>query len=283
MTVAARDVSANFFSVLKIPLVEGRFFDKTADAAGGPSHAIVNQAWVRAYLHGESPVGKRIKFTYSPTQPFREIVGVVGDIADADLDSGAVPAIFLPFEQDPSSFISYVVRAENNEGAAIGTARSALREVDEQLPLILPLTMEQVMQQSQAVFLRRYPSYLIGSFAALAILLAMVGLYGLISYSVLQRTRELGIRMALGADRSDVLRLVMWQGTRLTAAGVAIGMLAALGFTRLMSSLLYGVKATDPATFGILAAALTVTALTACWVPARRATKVDPMTALRYE
>jgi putative ABC transport system permease protein len=278
-----RDISPNYFSVLRIPLRQGRYFDESADSATAPMHVIVNEAWVKKYLHGENPIGKRIKFTFSPTQPYREIVGVVGDTADASLDSSDEPALFCPFAQDTNSYIDYVVRVAGDPVAVLGQVREALRGVDPQLFSIQPLTMEQIIDQSPSVFLRRYPAYLIGSFAALALLLASIGLYGLISYSVSQRTREMGIRVALGAQPRDLLGLVIAQGARLALIGVAVGIAAALGLTRLMGSILYGVKATDPLTFAGVAIVLTAVALAACYVPARRAMRVDPLFALRYE
>jgi ABC-type antimicrobial peptide transport system permease subunit len=210
-------------------------------------------------------------------------VGVVGDIADAGLDSEAVPAIFASSEQDANSFINYVVRTKGDPMAEVSTVRGALHEQDAQLAFIQPLTMDQIITQSQSVFLRRYPSYLIGSFAVLAMILAMVGLYGLISFSVSQRTREIGIRLALGAGRSQVLRMVMAQGTRLVLVGIVIGVGAGLGLTQLMKNLLFGVSPNDPATFVAVAIVLTAVAVVACWLPARRATDVDPIEALRYE
>lgn len=279
---AIRDVSNNYFSMMKIPVVAGRAFDDSADSATAPKHVIVNQAWVKEYFHGENPIGKRIKFTFSPTQPYREIVGVVGNIANA-LDSPEEPAIFCPFAQDANSYINYIVRAAGNPASVLGAIRSALRGTDSQLFPIQPLTMDEIIAQSPSVFLRRYPSYLIGSFAALALILAMIGLYGLISYSVLQRTRELGIRIALGAQERDVMRLIMGQGARLAVIGVAVGIVAGLALTQLMRSLLYGVSATDPLTFAGVAILLTAVAILACYIPARRAMRTDPIVALRYE
>ncbi|MGB7562788.1 MAG: ABC transporter permease, partial [Candidatus Acidiferrales bacterium] len=278
-----RDVSVDYFSTMKIPLVAGRLFNDAADSPDAPKHVIVNQAWVKQYLHGRNAIGKRFKFTFSATQPYREIVGVVGNIADADLDSPEAPALFLPFTQAPNSFINYVVRTGGNPVASLGQVREALRQIDPQLFPVQPLTMEQIIGQSPSVFLRRYPSYLIGSFAVLALLLATIGLYGLISYSVSQRTREMGIRIALGAQQRDLLRLVMGQGTRLVLVGVGIGVAAGLGLTQLMRSLLYGVSAADPFTFAGVAIILIGVALLACYIPARRAMRTDPMVALRYE
>ncbi|HYL84914.1 MAG TPA: ABC transporter permease [Candidatus Angelobacter sp.] len=278
-----RDISTNYFSVMKIPLRAGRFFEDSADSETAPQHMIVNEAWVKQYAHGENPLGKRVKFTYSPKEKFREIVGVVGNVAEASLDGPDEPSLFLPFSQDANSFIPYLVRAAGNPAAMVNAIRGTLHDQDPRLVVLLPLTMEQIISQSPSVFLRRYPSYLIGSFAALALILAMVGLYGLISYSVAQRTRELGIRIALGAQQNDVMRLVLGEGVRLTLIGVAFGLGAALALTQLMRSLLFGVSAVDPVTFASVAVVLTVVAMVSCYLPARRAMRTDPAAALRYE
>ena len=278
-----RSISNDYFSMMKIPLLSGRFFDDVDDTVKGPPHVIVNQAWVDAYTRGENPLGKRFRFTFSPKEPYREIVGVVANYADAGLDSPEVPALFLPFPQDANSYITYLVRAPASPAEVIDSLRVALRAVDPQLFLAQPATMEQIIDQSPSVFLRRYPSYLIGGFAALAILLAMVGLYGLISYSVSQRGPELGIRIALGAQRGDILRLVVGEGARLAAIGVAAGLAAGLALTQLMRGLLFGVSAADPATFAVVAIGVGLVALAACCIPARRAIRTDPIVALRYE
>jgi putative ABC transport system permease protein len=278
-----RDVSNNYFSTMRIPLRSGRFFDDSADSQTAPQHVVVNEAWVKQYVQGQDPIGKRIKFTYSPKENFREIVGVVGNTADIALDGPDEPTLFLPFSQDTNSFINYIVRTAGKPTDALSAVRSSLRAMDPQLVLIQPFTMDQIISQSPSVFLRRYPSYLIGSFAALALVLAMVGLYGLISYSVSQRTRELGIRMALGAQQRDVMRLVLGEGARLTLPGVVFGLAAALGLTQLMRSLLFGVSAVDPVTFASVAVVLGLVAILACYIPARRAMSTDPSAALRYE
>jgi putative ABC transport system permease protein len=275
-------VSTGYFSSLKIPLVEGRFFN-ASDKQDAPGIVVVSRGFVKAYLSGENPIGKRIRFTYSAQNPFLQIVGVAGDTASIDIAAPAPAIVYTANDQGPSTYLSYLVRTAGEPAAFVGTARAALHEMDPQLPMIQPQSLEQIANQSPSVFLRRYPSYVIGSFAALALILAVVGLYGLISHMVLQRTREIGIRVALGAQRRDILRMVLRQGIVATFAGVAIGIVAALALTRFLSSLLFGVTPGDWVTFLSVAVLLLVVAVVACLIPARRATRVDPIVALRYE
>ena len=275
-------VSSGYFSTLKIPLEAGRFFS-ARDTNDAPPVLIVNRAFVKAYLPKEDPLGKRLRFTYSDKNPYQTIFGVVGDTAEDDLAQAPPPAIYAPNDQSPNTYLRYLIRTAGDPVAFVGAIRAELRAMDPQLPMIQPTTLEQVARESPSVFLRRYPSYLIGSFAALALILAMVGLYGLISYMVLLRTREIGIRVAMGAQRGDILRIVLRQGIRAAVAGVAIGIVAGLGLTRLMRSLLYGVGPTDALTFASVAILLLLVALAACLLPARRAMRVDPIVALRYE
>jgi len=275
-------VSTGYFSTLKIPLVEGRFFaaNDTKDTEGV---VVVSRAFIKAYLQGENPVGKRIRFTYSAKNPYLQIVGVAADTASIDIAAPRPAIIYTPNDQGPSTFLGYLVRTAGRPSAFVGAARAALQEMDPQLPLIQPQSLEEVANQSPSVFLRRYPSYLIGCFAVLAVILAVVGLYGLIAHMVLQRTREIGIRVALGAQRRDIMRMVLRQGVRATLVGLAIGVIAGLGLTRLLSSLLYGVTPRDWLTFSGVTILLLVVALAACAIPARRAMRVDPIVALRYE
>ena len=275
-------VSTGYFSSLKIPLVDGRLFNAT-DKQDAPGTVVVSRAFVKAYLSGENPIGKRIRFTFSAQNPFLQIVGVAGDTASIDIAAPAPAIIYTANDQGPSTFLSYLVRTAGEPAAFVGTARAALHEMDPQLPMIQPQSLEQIANQSPSVFLRRYPSYVIGSFATLALILAIVGLYGLISHMVLQRTREIGIRVALGAQRRDILKMVLRQGILAALAGVAIGIIAALALTRRLSSLLFGVTPGDWATFLSVAVLLLVVAVVACSIPARRATRVDPIVALRYE
>ena len=274
-------INAGYFSALKIPLLVGRFFADT-DKMSTPGVLIVNQAFVKRYLHNDDPVGKRILFAY-PGEPFRQIIGIVGNAAEIDVATAPPPVVYSPYDQGPSPYLRYLVRTTGEPGAFISAARAALHELDPQLSMMKPATLERVIQQSPAVFLRRYPAFLIGAFAALALILAIIGLYGLISHTIVQRTREIGIRVALGAQRADILRLVMGQGLRAALTGVAIGVAASLGVTRLLGSLLFGVKPGDWPTFVSVALLLLIVALAGCALPARRAMRVDPMVALRHD
>jgi putative ABC transport system permease protein len=276
-------VTPDFFTTLKIPLKEGRLFTAASDSHDAPETLIVNQAFVNRYFPNGDPLGKRMRFTFDAKETYREIVGVVGNTAQLDLAGPPLPVIYTPNDQGPSTFLVYVIRTAGSPAAFVGPAQVALHEVDQQLPLINPQPIDQIKNQSPSVFLRRYPSYLIGSFAGLSLILAMVGLYGLLSYTVQQRTCEIGIRVALGAQGRDILRAVLGQGLGAVLAGIAIGIVAAIALTRLMASLLYGVEPTDTVTFVRLAVSLVLVALAACYIPARRAMRVDPVIALRYE
>ncbi len=278
-----RSISPTYFSVMKIPLIGGRFFNDVDDTATAPQRVIVNQDFVNQFTPNENPIGKRIVFTFSPTQKYREIVGVVGGSVDKGLDTSTEPAVYLPFQQSTNNFLVYFVRTQGPPTASVATVRNVLAGINPTLPLIQPFSMEEIVARSPSVFLRRYPSYLIGSFAGLALVLATIGLYGVISYAVSQRTREIGIRLALGAQRSHVMRLVLGDGTRLALIGVAVGLTAGLGMAKLVSTMLYGVSAYDPATYVGMAGLLLIVAIAACYVPARRAVRVDPVVALRYE
>jgi predicted permease len=277
-------ITANpsYFSTLKVPLISGRLFSAT-DNYDAPGVLVVNRAFAKRYFPNEEAVGKRIHFTFNSKEPYRQIVGVVGDVAQDDLSAPPPPVIYYPNDQGPSTFLTYMIRTKGEPGAFVGTALAALHSIDSQLPMIAPSTMEEFTAQTPAVFLRQYPTYLIGSFAALALILAMVGLYGLLSFTVTQRTREIGIRVALGAQQRDVLRLIIGQGIGAILFGVGLGVVAALALTRLMSSLLFGVQPTDAPTFLSVIVLLLLVAMAASYIPARRAAGVDPLVALRHE
>ncbi|HEY2460639.1 MAG TPA: ABC transporter permease [Candidatus Acidoferrum sp.] len=274
--------TTGYFSAMKIPLVEGREYTE-GDTLKTPRVAVVNRSFAKTFFPDEEVVGKRIRFTFNPKEPFRQIVGVVGDTVSINLDEAPSPIIYVPNDQGSMTYLSYLVRTVDDPAGSVNAARGVLHGMDPQLPLIEPKSLEAIANQSPSVFLRRYPSYLIGSFAALAVILAMVGLYGLIAYMVQQRTREIGIRVALGAQRRDILQMVLRQGIRSSLVGVTIGVVAGLGLTRLMASLLYGVKPGDGFTFAGAAMFLVLVAVAACLIPARRAVRVDPVDALRHE
>jgi putative ABC transport system permease protein len=234
----------------------------------------------RSFFPGEDPVGKRVRT--GDKSPWVEVVGIVGDVRHRGLDVDTRPEMFFPHLQTPSRQMTLVVRAAAGDPEALaGPLRERVRAIDRDQPVGNVKTMEGWLSESVAS--RRFSAMVLGVFAAAAAALAALGLYGVVSYSVAQRTHEIGLRVALGARPRDVLRLVIGQGMLLTLVGTAVGVAAALALTRLMSSLLFGVAATDATVFVTVPLLLAGVALLACYFPARRATKVDPMVALRYE
>jgi putative ABC transport system permease protein len=279
-----RTVSANYFEVMGLPVVAGRAFNER-DRVDAPGVLLVNKTFAERIFPGEDPVGRRVSFKWSADRPPFEIVGVVGDEKVTSLDARTTPVIYFDEQQSPDSATALVVRAANGVDAdALSRAvRGEVRALDPEVPVFAVQTLEQMVAGSRATFMRRYPAYLTGLFACVALLLALVGIYGVISYTVTQRTHEIAVRVALGARTRDVLRLVVGHGLGLALAGVCFGTVGALALTRLISNLLFGVSAADPAVYGLVSALLFAVALLACLAPARRATKVDPMEALRYE
>jgi predicted permease len=278
-----RDISANYFSVMSVPLINGRYFT-THDDLKAPGVIIVNQTLARSVFPQQSPVGQRLIFTGDDPTPF-EIVGLVGDEKVNGLDAEQTPVVYFPYLQDSSLGLNnmLVVRTKGDPSAFTNFVRNECLALEPGLTISEVRTMRQLIANSPATFMRRYPALLIGLFAALALVLAVVGIYGVISYTVTQQVHEIGVRMALGAQQRDVLCLVMSRGVTLALTGVGIGVFVALALTRLMQGLLFGVTATDSATFATVAGLLFAVALFACLIPARRATKVDPLVALRYE
>jgi putative ABC transport system permease protein len=277
-----RTVSANYFEVMGVPVVKGRAFDARDDAEAPPV-LLVNKTFAERVFPGEDPVGRRATFKFTSDTQF-EIVGVVGDEKVLSLDARTTPVVYFHTRQGPDSSAALVVRTDAPDPLALAPAvRSELRALDPEVPVFAVQTLEQMVAGSRAAFVRRYPAYLTGVFACVALLLALVGIYGVVSYSVAQRTHEIAVRVALGARTRDVLRLVLGHGLLLALGGIAVGAAGALALTRLISGLLFGVSAADPAVYGLVALLLAAVALVACLVPARRATKVDPMVALRYE
>jgi putative ABC transport system permease protein len=276
-----RVVSANYFRTMGIALTKGRHFTDN-DNQTAPGVLVINSALARKLFGQQEPLGRRLIFG---DKPF-EIVGVVDDERVGELDQDAASVVYRPFLQTPWTRVNLAVRTVGEPGSIANAVRGEVQALDPNLALYSVATMEQLIAERPATFMRRYPALLMAVFAALASILAAVGIYGVVSYSVKQRTREIAIRLALGAQSRDVLWLVIGQGMRLAGAGVAIGLTLALALAKLMtgfSALLYGVRATDPMTFALIALLLLVVALLACYVPARRVTKVDPLVALRCD
>jgi putative ABC transport system permease protein len=275
--------SPGYFQAMGIPLLRGRAFTEQ-DRSNAERVVIVSEGLAHRYWPGEDPIGKRIQLGGDPHEPWRTIVGIVGDIKQSGLDSESTREYYISYLQDTwgiTSDMTLTVRTISDPLSLVAAARSQVQVVDKDLPAYNIRTMAQLRALSAAP--RRFQMVLLGCFAGLALLLSAVGLYGVMSYAVTQRTHEIGVRMALGAQSRDVLKLVVSQGLVLTAIGVMLGLVAAFGLSRLIASLLYGVSATDPATFLLVSLLLVAVALLACYLPARRASKTDPMVALRYE
>jgi len=272
-------VSPSYFRTLGIPLLAGRLFEG-GDRDGAPKVAIVSDSLARAYWGSENPLGKHVSFP-GPQPDWREIVGVVGNTRHAGLSAEPSEELYVPLRQNASPVAFLAIRTEGAPALIAAEVRRAVAEVDRNEPLSDFLTMQEHISNSMAP--SRFRTVLLSVFASLALTLAVVGLYGVMSYTVSRRTHEIGVRMAMGARREDVLRLVVGQGFKLTMVAVGIGIIGALALVRFLSSLLYGVRPLDPLTFVAAALALTAAALLATYLPARRATKVDPMVALRYE
>ncbi|HYV05090.1 MAG TPA: ABC transporter permease, partial [Blastocatellia bacterium] len=274
-------LSTDYFRTMGIPLMSGRDFERTDDG-DAPPVVIVNQTLAQRYFPGGDAIGGRLHFgNFSPNAAWITIVGVVGDVKNNGMSAEDALTIYQPFDQGPTVPISIFMRSSSNPEPLVAGVRQVVQSLDRDLPIANIKTGEQLLYE--AAGRPRFQTFLIVLFAAVALLLAAVGIYGVISYTVAQRTHEIGIRLAVGARPLDVLFLALRQGMVLTLTGTIIGVAAAFGLTRLLSSLLFHVSATDPLTFVGVAALLMTVALLACWIPARRATKVDPMIALRYE
>ena len=279
---AYRAITPEYLRTMSIPLLGGREFTRQDDR-NAPPVVIINQSMARQFWPDEDPIGKRIRFG-EPDAPWYSIVGIVGDIKHMGLEAQEGAAFYQPYAQKQFNFLRWltlVMRTDAEPTSMIAAARSQVQAVDKDQPVYEIATLEQLLSKSIAK--PRFYTTLLGSFALLALILGAVGTYGVMSFSVNQRQHEIGIRLALGAGRGDIFKLVVARGLRLALAGVAIGLGGALALTRLMSSLLFGISPTDPVTFVVISLVLIGVALGACFVPARRATKVDPIVALRYE
>lgn len=282
-SLESRSIEGDYFKTMKIPLRAGRDFDSRDFLEKAPLVGIANDAMVHQYFANEDPIGKRVRWARNPEVQWITIVGVAGDVKHFGLDLPEEAALYSPYTQAPpwKRWMTLVARTQSEPGAMTQAIKQQVWKVDSQLPVTKVLTMEEVAATSFEA--RRFNMSLLALFAVLALVLAAVGIYGVMSYAVTQRTQEIGIRMALGARAVDVLKLIIRNGLALTLLGVAIGLAGAVALTRLMSTLLFGVTPTDKLTFAAVSVVLVLVALLACYLPARRATKVDPMEALRYE
>ncbi len=279
--IAQNMVSPGYFETLRIPLKAGRYLDRR-DGSSTPETMVVNETFVRQFLLNEDPIGRRIQFGRSMGgNNWWTIVGIVADMKQSGLAADTIPEAFFAFNQSPFMDMSLAIRTDSDPRTIVPALRDAVASVDKDVPLSRVETMDEMLAGQVAS--QRFNMALLGAFAGLALLLAAVGIYGAMAYAVGQRTQEIGIRMALGALPENVLRMVLAQGARLAIFGVVLGLGSGIALTRLLRTLLFEVKPTDPATFVAGAAILFAVAIAACWIPARRATRVDPLVALRHE
>jgi len=278
----SRDASSRYFEVMEIPLIHGRFFTDH-DTADAPLVLIINKTLADRVFPGEDPVGRRLIFDQGQHPLVMEIVGIVADEKLGALDQRTTPVLYSPTFQSNDTNLTLVVRSEMDPQNFTSEVRGEVARLDSEIVTSSAITARKIISDSPSVFMRRFPATLIGIFAALAVLLSAIGIYGVLSYLVTQRTREIGVRMALGAQRSAILRLLLGEGMRLAAIGIAIGLAAAVAATRLLAGLLFGVLPGDPAVLFAVTGMVAAVTLAACSIPAQRATRVDPMEALRYE
>jgi putative ABC transport system permease protein len=276
-------VSSGYLRTLGVPLLRGRPLTASDTATTVPV-AVINEMAANRFWRGEDPIGKRLSLSYGKPEGqevWRQVVGIVKNTHHSGLVQEPWPEVYIPVEQEPWPSFLLFVRSSLSQGEVARAIRQAVAAADKNQPIMTIFSMDDLL--SDSVSTQRFSLLLTGGFSALALLLAMMGVYGVVSYTVAQRTPEIGIRIALGAQGRDVLRLILAQGLKPVAIGSVIGLIASLALGHVLSSLLYGVKATDPATFAIVALLLSFVALVACYLPARRATKIDPMVALRDE
>jgi macrolide transport system ATP-binding/permease protein len=280
--VNQRDVSSGFFATIRARLVQGRFFTEFDDASK-PRVVIINQTLAGKYFPGEDPIGKKIGNTTLAPDSLCEVVGIVENIRDGSLDAEIWPAVYYPIDQSPDTGFNIVARTAQSEASLLPALVAAVREVDPGIGTMNEMTFTSKIDQSPSAYLHRSSAWLVGGFAVVALLLGVIGLYGVIAYSVGRRTREIGVRMALGAQRKSVYQLILLEAAWLIGIGIAAGLFCAVGAATLIRGLLFGVRSWDAATLAGVACVLAVFALLASYIPARRAALVDPMVALRYE
>jgi predicted permease len=280
--VNERDVTSEFFQTIHAKLLRGRYFNDAEDGSK-PMVIMVNESFVEKYFPGEDPIGKRVGDTALTPKSIREIVGVVADFKDAGLDQDQWPAEYYHFNQNTDTYFSMLVRTRGDEKTVLPALAGAIHQVSSQAAVEEATTMTQNISDSYTAYLHRSAAYLVGGFAVLALVLGVVGLYGVIAYSVSQRTREIGVRMALGAQKGSVYRLILGEAGRLILIGVIVGLAASIWASTAMGKLLFGVQRWDVGTLMLVAIVLGGSAMIASFIPARRAASVNPTEALRAE
>jgi len=276
-----RIVDETYFQTLGVPFLAGRNFDER-DKEGSPGVVIIGKTLADKLFAGRDPVGHRLVYT-GVQAPVDSVVGVVGDVKITGLDDAIRPVVYYPYRQNSSMAANLVVRTNADPNALASAVRNETRTLEPDVAIFNVRTMQDLISGSPAAFMRRFPALLISIFAGLALVLSSIGIYGVVSYSVSQQAHYIGVRMALGAQASDILKLVLKQGLALTLVGITIGILAAFVLMRLLRSMLFEVQANDIATFAMVVGTLFLVSMLACYIPARRATRVDPLVALRYE
>ena len=280
--VNQRYVTPEYLSTLKARLLRGRLMKEDEDATK-PNVIVINAAFARKYFPGEDPIGQKIGNGQLEPKSIREIIGIVADVREGALDTDIWPAEYLAIYQDPTPYFAVAVRTAQDEKSTLPVLVNTLHRLDPNLGVYGEVTMDQQMNSTQTALIHSFSTWLVGGFAAMALILSVVGLYGVIAYSVSQRTREIGVRMALGAQRGSVYQMVMRQAGWLTSIGVVLGLLCSIGASMLMRDVLFGVAAWDMPTLAAVAAVLALASLLASFLPARRAASVNPCEALRAE
>jgi len=282
ITADERDVSADFFTTLRARLVSGRYFADAEDESK-PKVVVINRTFARKFFPNEDAIGKQIGDPQLSPSSIKQVIGIVEDFKDGSLDEGQDPVVYYPFNQNTGSYFSLIVRTSQDEQTILPTLTATIHQIDSGVGVEDGSTMTKNIDESQTAYLHRSTAYLVGGFATLALILGVVGLYGVIAYSVSQRTREIGVRMALGAQRSSVYKLVLREAGRLIGVGVVVGLAGSVGAAMLMGKLLFGVQAWDAGTLVSVAMVLGAAAMMASYFPARRAASVNPTEALRAE